>query len=1559
MVNIKRKPYEISLWEETLIWQRRKLEIAENITKDNYEPGVYYYDKTSEEGAAGAAIYVIDHGSFNEAREYYSLQSQVFDTEGAPANFLEGESAADVEITEARNPEWYNDGELVPQVILQYYKETKVCVLGSNTMSSPARIRSPKLVSNVNGSNTLTFSLYYKYYDEDEGDFVYNPFYKLLVNERKIKLRLGDIPQQADDETTCEWYDFIVKNIQENSDNKTYSYTCKDQFINELSKSGFDIILDAELENNTGTVTELAEAVLSESDWKVGDSEILVQYKEEPLYRILVGQDITAEDIEGKQPDITIFGDSQQYIYAFYSQIMNKETNLQFLYTPNKTQTDSFGQVHAEEVPFAIDDDRVILRTYPNYVVKTSYDENGVPTFTGENVLGEKDFTISSDYRGDRIVNQEWTKYDATIDKYVTVYKKGGIYHYGFTKKEYLSPNAVNTYIVNGASFTSDDGWQGGRATENGDYPLISLCGYPDIRDVEEEEIATTEYKSFLVYKSQQEGSLLYNSGFSSHRSAIHDLSKDEQYVLRIKYATATINEITKRPQSFTYFENTVPDFKVCGYSLEKGVYVLDESKLIFDSVGAEVVKDEEGYTYAILPSKLALSYSDLLEGRYGMFFNFDSNTTYYIEDVQFFKYVTYEKEVDGEKTEKMCVPGGELFSSVKTTYIYYLPNPNYESIDDLVPTYEGSIPSSEYEPVYRNDNHFEKVRSITAKESNRFNLIQDLCETFECWASFKIKHNMITGEILMDQNYRQEKWVSFREYIGKDNYAGFRYGINLKSIQRTLNSDGFVSKMIVKNNANQFAPNGFCNIARAKDNQTGENFILDFQHYVNQGLIPFSVITNDLYLETGGYLGYYKKLKRFNENREAWIDEQSFLLVEESKYEATYQTYKISVESAQEELTETHLYIRRLTGWSYEDLVAIYKGTKEVAEKERTDALKWWEDDGLQSQLIKLAQLNNLITQHTKLRDDAKSNLDGIQSRQRVVEKNLEELAFSKKTLNLQFYKKYSRFIQEGSWINEDYVDDNLYYLDAENTLHTSAQPKVTYTINVLEISQLEEFENYSFELGDKTFIEDTEFFGWVWQENGSRSPYHEEIVVSEITLELDSPEKNTIKVQNYKTQFEDLFQRITATTQSVEFHTGEYAKTSAAFEKDGTISVETLQNSVANNAIRLENAKDQSVIWDETGITTTSLSKPSEIVRIVSGGIFLSKNGGVTWNTGITGAGINATYITSGQLNTSSVYIMNGDIPSFRWDGNGISAYEFLVDETTREAYNFNPLKYVRYDQYGLYGISGTENFSPTSITEVEERASFALTWNGFLLKNSYGDGYVTISSKDDIVVSDGTHQRIKIGRLSQNKYGLRIRDKNGDTVMVTDSDGKLWLENALNVQTYDSTHQVTIGKLDSDAEKDSQHGGRVIDANEVFRVYEDGHVKAKSLHIGDLSDEEIGDEQVYIKGNIIATGGRIGNMTIEEFEEFGIYETKITSDQGTIFKGSIETIKLTAHLYRNGSLVGPEEGNFAYQWKINGVDIPGENSQEYIATEDNQTNDAAQYSCEITFTKTGGNE
>jgi hypothetical protein len=219
MENILKKPYEISLWDDDLTFR------------------VSYLDSEGKEVAV---------------KEYI----------GSLENFepIEGTTTE----------------------IIQYYKERKICIIGSNTMDTPIRAVSGKLVSNVNGSNTLTFNMYSKYYDEKTEEFYDNPFLKLLVNERKVKLRYGALGS-AD----CKWYDFVIKDVKENSENKTFSYTCKDLFINELSKSGFNIQLDPELENNMGNITTLAEVILDESDWRLGrDNAVISQAKEEPLYAI-------------------------------------------------------------------------------------------------------------------------------------------------------------------------------------------------------------------------------------------------------------------------------------------------------------------------------------------------------------------------------------------------------------------------------------------------------------------------------------------------------------------------------------------------------------------------------------------------------------------------------------------------------------------------------------------------------------------------------------------------------------------------------------------------------------------------------------------------------------------------------------------------------------------------------------------------------------------------------------------------------------------------------------------------------------------------------------------------------------------------------------------------------------------------------------------------------------------------------------------------------------------------------------------------------------------------
>ena len=116
----------------------------------------------------------------------------------------------------------------------------------------------PKLVRNVNGTVTFTFSMYGKYIDNISGDEVINPFIYYLHNESLLKLKYDD-----------KWYDLIVKSVSENSTNNTYEFSASDLHINELSKNGFNLQINQDLNNNYGSVTELGELILKDTDWTV------------------------------------------------------------------------------------------------------------------------------------------------------------------------------------------------------------------------------------------------------------------------------------------------------------------------------------------------------------------------------------------------------------------------------------------------------------------------------------------------------------------------------------------------------------------------------------------------------------------------------------------------------------------------------------------------------------------------------------------------------------------------------------------------------------------------------------------------------------------------------------------------------------------------------------------------------------------------------------------------------------------------------------------------------------------------------------------------------------------------------------------------------------------------------------------------------------------------------------------------------------------------------------------------------------------------------------------
>ena len=90
-------------------------------------------------------------------------------------------------------------------------------------------------------------------------------------------------------------------------------------------------------------------------------------------------------------------------------------------------------------------------------------------------------------------------------------------------------------------------------------------------------------------------------------------------------------------------------------------------------------------------------------------------------------------------------------------------------------------------------------------------------------------------------------------------------------------------------------------------------------------------------------------------------------------------------------------------------------------------------------------------------------------------------------------------------------------------------------------------------------------------------------------------------------------MFQRITATVNSIEYHEGEYASAAAVINNDGTINSKTFQNTIAQNNLIIGNAKNQSVTWEgDSGIIVRNFLDARELVRIVSGGIFISNDAG-----------------------------------------------------------------------------------------------------------------------------------------------------------------------------------------------------------------------------------------------------------------------------------------------------------------------------------------------------------
>ena len=191
-----------------------------------------------------------------------------------------------------------------------------------------------------------------------------------------------------------------------------------------------------------------------------------------------------------------------------------------------------------------------------------------------------------------------------------------------------------------------------------------------------------------------------------------------------------------------------------------------------------------------------------------------------------------------------------------------------------------------------------------------------------------------------------------------------------------------------------------------------------------------------------------------------------------------------------------------------------------------------------------------------------------------------------------------------------------------------------------------------------------------------------------------------------------------------------------------------------------------------DNTGITVTSNEDAAKQVKVTSGGLFVSNDGGMSWKNAIRGDGITADVITAGKLNVEQVTVYGKKAPSFFWDERGISAFEINSNGSTNFA------KYVRFDKYGMYGIKNQQDFTPTSELDIYNNADFGFTWSKFFMKNNNGDKSIEVSTEEDIVVKSDGITRIRIGRIDPvgdpENYGMQVKNDDGDLIFQCDTNG-----------------------------------------------------------------------------------------------------------------------------------------------------------------------------------------
>lgn len=614
---------------------------------------------------------------------------------------------------------------------------------------------------------------------------------------------------------------------------------------------------------------------------------------------------------------------------------------------------------------------------------------------------------------------------------------------------------------------------------------------------------------------------------------------------------------------------------------------------------------------------------------------------------------------------------------------------------------------------LFQTEKHCRKIRTLNGEKSNRFNLTQELGKVFEMYPMYYIDHNAAGKALSKKLFYITEK--------GIENKLGFRYEKNLSNISRTLNSDQIITKLYVEDVDSDLSKTGLCSIKTAEDNPSKDSFIINFDYYIAKGILDKDKTEADLYGKSTSDLGYLKQLGHLNTEYDKLSD--AIINLSTSSYNelnANLQVNLNGIEAAQQELYKIKGYIDKYRAkvnahgnLSYEEIQKlndenqtyqnyitkynqqlyilnnlIYETFFDQVTDEYLDIV---DEDNLTPQPgdrsaaasffdkkdITWMKESSWIKQHTySLGMLGQFNREYLQISE--WKKQQAHLLKEISDLSSKFFKKYEPYLKEGTWSNGDYLSDNAYYFGAVNAAAQGALPKTNYNISVVDIYNIPGYEDYEFNIADTTYVEDEGMFG---RNPKTGLPNRLKVIISGITEDLDIPSNDSIQVQNYTTQFEDLFQQITGAVQTLTLNENIY-KRSSNFTATQDIKQDSLQGALDHNDLTLMNTDESNISIDNTGQSGSDINNHTNKYKLNGQGMVFSNNGGQSWKMGVGPGGINADYINAGSIDAGKIRIVDNNYLYFLWDKSGINAFRNPKESTGNITFD----DYTQFNRFGL---------------------------------------------------------------------------------------------------------------------------------------------------------------------------------------------------------------------------------------------------------------------------------